>query len=142
MTVVVSTSVDVETGSLHPNHPGSLHVLVVCVGSFPEVVDTVGGGETGLVCGGEVAVGLGAESSLHPHQPGVAQCDVVVVVVISVFVVVVLVVVTLVLKSDLVLTDTIVVVSSRHPHHPGVLQVLVLVVRVLVVEILLVVVVE
>ena len=67
--VVVRTSVDVETGSLQPNQPGSLHVLVVCFGPF-EVVDA-GGGEMGLVCGGDV--GLGAESSLHPHHPGVAQ---------------------------------------------------------------------
>jgi hypothetical protein len=51
------------------------------------------------------------------------------------------VVVTLVLKSDRVETEEVVVVSSRHPHQPGVLHVLVLVVRVLVDELLLVVVV-
>jgi len=72
VTVVVRTSVDVETGSLQPNQPGSLHVDVV---SLPLVLvdDGISGGDVGLVCGGSVEIELVSSLSLHPHHPGVAQ---------------------------------------------------------------------
>jgi hypothetical protein len=101
--VVVTTSVDVAIGSLHPNQPGSLHVLVVWL--VEAVVD--GMDEVGLGAGCVVA---GSPLSLQPHQPGVRQVDVVVVVVHCVSVVVVEVVVKVVLKSDRVETELVVVV--------------------------------
>lgn len=70
VTVVVRTSVDVETGSLQPNQPGSLHVDVVCVVWL--VSDAEVGEEVGLGCASDVLVDEGVVS-LQPHHPGVAQ---------------------------------------------------------------------
>ena len=89
----------VVVGSLQPNQPGVLHVVVVDV-SVGMVVVSVGAGVAEVVVVG----------SLQPNQPGVLHVEVVAVVVVG---------------SEVV--GPVVVVSSRHPHHPGVWQVDVLV---------------
>jgi hypothetical protein len=90
----------VVVGSLHPNQPGVLQVVVVAV-TEGRVVVTVGAG---------VAVVVVVVGSLHPNQPGVLH-----------------VVVVAVLVGEVVAVVVVVVLSSRQPHHPGVSHVDVLV---------------
>jgi hypothetical protein len=85
----------VDVGSLQPNHPGVLQVVVaVLVGELGVLV--------AVAC--EVLLVVVVVSSLHPNHPGVLHVEVDVVVVVLV----------------LVAVPVVVVVSSRHPHHPGV----------------------
>lgn len=107
----------VEVGSLHPNHPGILHVLVelaaelegdarfveVVVTGVLDVVVTIGAGAA--VGDVMVIVRVMVVGSLQPNQPGVLQDEVVRVLVI------------------VVVGVGGVVVSSKQPHQPGVLQV-------------------
>jgi hypothetical protein len=89
----------VVVGSLHPNQPGVLQVVVVAV-TEGRVVVAVGAGVAVVVVVG----------SLHPNQPGVLH-----------------VVVVAVLVGEVVVVVVAVVLSSRQPHHPGVSHVDVLV---------------
>jgi hypothetical protein len=89
----------VVVGSLQPNQPGVLQVVVVAV-TVGRVVVTVGAGVAVVVVVG----------SLHPNQPGVLH-----------------VVVVAVLVGEVVVVVVVVVLSSRQPHHPGVSHVDVLV---------------
>lgn len=84
---------DVDVGSLHPNQPGVLQVVVDV-----DVDVLVGVGELTLVL-----VVVEVVSSLQPNHPGVLHVEVDVVVVLV-----------------LVVVPVVVVVSSRHPHQPGV----------------------
>lgn len=102
----VDMEVEVEVGSLQPNHPGVLQVVVVVAEVLVEEDVEV------AVCGTEVLLLLllvVVFSSLQPNQPGVLQVEV---------------------EVDVVVTGTLVaglevvdVSSSRQPHHPGVLHV-------------------
>jgi hypothetical protein len=62
--VALVVVVVVVVGSLHPNQPGVLHVVVVAVGELVVVL--------------VVVVVVVVVSSKHPHQPGVSQVDVLV----------------------------------------------------------------
>lgn len=93
--------VAVGVGSLHPNHPGVLHVVLLeddVVGmKVVKIVVMVRVAEGEAEGMDEVVVG-----SLQPNHPGVLQVLVVVV-------------------SEVVpVAVVVVVVLSRHPHHPGV----------------------
>jgi hypothetical protein len=107
----------VEVGSLHPNQPGVLQVVVGLVEVDDEVVDVkvdvplvvvvVVDAAVGIVDTLEVVVLV---SSLQPNQPGVLHVDVDVVLVVVLL---------------LVFVAVVVVLSSKQPHHPGVWQVVV-----------------